>query len=160
MTGTVDVQSMLFDYVERVRTLLSPDTWGTLGMDLSKNDLLTLLFLYRTPEARMSDLADYLRSPLNTTTGVVGRLERRGYVERRHDPADKRIVKVALSATGRDFATRTLGAFAATATRVLDGLTEEQLRLLLTTFDRVIELIAADERAAAKTRTVRRIAID
>ena len=97
----MDLQGMLFDYVDRFRSLLPPGAWQGLARDLAKNDVLTLLYLHRTQPSRMSDLAAYLDAPLNTATGAVTRLQQRGLVEREHSPDDNRIVLISLNAEGR-----------------------------------------------------------
>jgi DNA-binding MarR family transcriptional regulator len=49
----------------------------------------------------MSHMADELGVALPNATGIVGRLAERGIVTREHDPADRRVVLVALSHEGR-----------------------------------------------------------
>jgi len=156
----VDVESTFDSYLERFRVLLAPQTWQKLVMDLSKNDALALLRLHRVSETRMSDLADYLAVPLNTATGVVTRLERRGLVDRRHSADDKRVVVVALSAAGRTAVAGAIREGISVAQRVFEDLSEEQVGLLLGVVDRVLEVLTADARDAAPRRTTRRIAID
>lgn len=50
----------------------------------------------------MSRLADELDVALPNATGIVGRLAERGLVERGTDPEDRRVVRVGLSAGGRE----------------------------------------------------------
>ena len=49
----------------------------------------------------MSRLAEEIGVALPNATGIVGRLEERGIVERIHDTADRRIVLVGLTDDGR-----------------------------------------------------------
>jgi DNA-binding MarR family transcriptional regulator len=49
----------------------------------------------------MSHMADELGVALPNATGIIGRLAERGIVTREHDPADRRVVLVALSNEGR-----------------------------------------------------------
>ena len=96
----MDLHDMLFDYVDRFRSLLPSGAWQGLARDLAKNDVLALLHLHRARSSRMSDLAAYLEAPLNTATGVVARLQQRGLVKRQHSPDDKRIVLISLTEKG------------------------------------------------------------
>jgi DNA-binding MarR family transcriptional regulator len=48
----------------------------------------------------MGELGHALGVPLSTTTRLVNRLAAGGYVKRAHDPADRRIVRIALTAEG------------------------------------------------------------
>ena len=73
-----------------------------------------------------------------TVTGIVKRLEQSGLVERRHDEVDRRVVKVYLTAEGKDI-TKLLGdevdSFDETLTR---GISEAEQRDILAKFQRVI----------------------
>ncbi|MGD9752313.1 MAG: MarR family winged helix-turn-helix transcriptional regulator [Acidimicrobiia bacterium] len=53
-------------------------------------------------DAPMRALADVLRCDASYVTGIVDRLEQRGFVARRADPADRRIKRVSLTDAGRD----------------------------------------------------------
>lgn len=159
MTRPLDPPQALFDYVERFRDLLDVDGWQQVVMDLSKNDALTMLYLSRNAEARMGDIAEYLRAPLNTATGVVARLQKRGLVERAHSTADKRVVIVSLSPEGRTLARRTVAWILQRAGRVLDALTDDQVAALLTALDRIAEVLTEDTRPTAPA-PVRRIQIE
>ncbi|MEW5720120.1 MAG: MarR family transcriptional regulator [Chloroflexota bacterium] len=51
--------------------------------------------------ATMGELSDALGVPLSTATRLVNRLDRGGYVERLTDPNDHRIVRIVLTAEGK-----------------------------------------------------------
>ncbi|MFR9675050.1 MarR family winged helix-turn-helix transcriptional regulator [Streptomyces sp. TR06-5] len=63
--------------------------------------VLTLLARQPTP---MRKIADQLRCEPSNVTGIVDRLEARGLVERRPDPADRRVKVAAATEAGRDTA--------------------------------------------------------
>jgi DNA-binding MarR family transcriptional regulator len=155
----LSMESVFYSYVERFRTLLSAETWQRLIMDLSKNDFLALVFLHRCSEARMSDLANYLVVPLNTATGVVARLQRRGLVERHHSADDKRVVVVSLSDRGREQVAQGFREGIRIAGRVLGELSAEQLELLASAVDSIVAILGETEQAPS-ARAVRRIPID
>lgn len=50
----------------------------------------------------MSELGKALAVPLSTATRLVDWLVESGYIERRPDPEDRRVVRVGLTATGRE----------------------------------------------------------
>lgn len=155
----MDLQGMLFDYVDRFRSLLPPGAWQGLARDLAKNDVLTLLYLHRTQSSRMSDLAAYLDAPLNTATGAVTRLQQRGLVERQHSPDDKRIVLISLTAEGRRLIAQGIKASVSLIGRLFEELTPEETEVVLRLIDRIPALLA-DCSADRRARTVRRIPID
>ena len=155
----MDLQGMLFDYVDRFRSLLPPGAWQGLARDLAKNDVLTLLYLHRTQPSRMSDLAAYLDAPLNTATGAVTRLQQRGLVERQHSPDDKRIVLISLTAEGRRLIAQGIKDSISLIGRLFEELTPEETEVALRLIDRIPALLAECS-ADHRPRTVRRIPID
>ncbi|MBE9498986.1 MULTISPECIES: MarR family winged helix-turn-helix transcriptional regulator [Streptomyces] len=68
--------------------------------------VLTLLSHRPTP---MRQLARHLKCEPSNVTGIVDRLEARGLVERRPDPADRRVKVAATTEEGRATATRLRG---------------------------------------------------
>lgn len=58
--------------------------------------------LYRKSNLTMGELSSALSMPLSTATGMVDWLVNDGYVQRLPDPEDRRIVRVALTDSGRE----------------------------------------------------------
>jgi DNA-binding MarR family transcriptional regulator len=56
--------------------------------------------LQRSGEMTMSHLADVLNVSLSNATGLIDRLEERGFIERYRVPTDRRVVLVRVTATG------------------------------------------------------------
>ncbi len=98
-----NLETIVFDYIDQFKFLLFPDQWSTAFLDYSKNELLALLYIYRNKTANMTEIADYISAPLNTATGVVGRLEKKLMVERRRGNEDRRVVNIVLTKTAEDF---------------------------------------------------------
>ncbi|MDO5067775.1 MAG: MarR family transcriptional regulator [Propionibacteriaceae bacterium] len=155
----MNLEAMFLDHVDRFRSLLPSGAWRVLAEDLSQNDVLALLHLYRAEESRMSDLAAWLDAPLNTTTGVVARLQQRGLVERQHSQGDKRIVLISLTDRGRSLILQGIKDTVALIGRLFDELTEEEIDVVLKVVGRIPDLLAEQSTTPAP-RTVRRIPID
>ncbi|MBA2505164.1 MAG: MarR family transcriptional regulator [Thermoleophilaceae bacterium] len=68
--------------------------------DLSPMQAHALKMLDPEHPLPMSDLAGQLRCDASNVTGIVDRLENRGLVERRPDPADRRVKALALTTEG------------------------------------------------------------
>ncbi|MEU7561998.1 MarR family winged helix-turn-helix transcriptional regulator [Streptomyces eurythermus] len=88
--------------------------------------LLSLLSLEPLP---MRKLAQKLKCEPSNVTGIVDRLESRGLVERRPDPADRRVKVAAATEQGREVA-RDLREGLRFAREPLAGLSEEERRAL------------------------------
>ncbi|MBF0384455.1 MAG: MarR family transcriptional regulator [Candidatus Omnitrophica bacterium] len=61
---------------------------------------LVLGFLYKQKEAKMSDLAMFMKVSTPAMTGTVDRMVRDGYVSRLYEANDRRIINIGLTAKG------------------------------------------------------------
>ncbi len=84
-----------------MKFLFFPDKWSSISLDYSKNELLSIVFIYRKESVNMSEIAEYINAPLNTVTGVINRLEKKQIVERKRDLKDKRVVNIILTQKGK-----------------------------------------------------------
>lgn len=155
----MDLHDMLFDYVDRFRSLLPSGAWQGLARDLAKNDVLALLHLHRARSSRMSDLAAYLEAPLNTATGVVARLQQRGLVKRQHSPDDKRIVLISLTEKGGRLIAQGIKDSISLIGRLFEELSPEEVEVVLRVINRIPNLLA-EQSAERRPRAIRRIPIE
>jgi len=112
------------------------------------SQLFTLVLLDAAPEAGvpMNALARELGVSLPTVTGVVDRLVREGLVERGADPADRRVVLVRLTDTGRDVFGRILTALEHVVRSVLARMGDEEREAMLHAVEQVTALSAEIQR--------------
>ena len=71
-----------------------------LRLGISMAQLHILYTLQRNGEMPMSRLAELLNVSLSNATGLIDRIEERGYVERTRVPEDRRVVKIRVTADG------------------------------------------------------------
>lgn len=90
-----------------------------LRMGVSMAQVNILYMLLRHGEMPMSRLADVLNVSLSSATGLIDRMEERGFIERTGVPEDRRIVLVRLTAQGSALLDE------------LDAMTDELLRDVL-----------------------------
>jgi DNA-binding MarR family transcriptional regulator len=95
-----------------------------LRLGLSMAQLHILYTLQRNGEMPMSRLAEVLNVSLSNATGLIDRIEERGFVERTRVPEDRRIVLIRVTEAGE----RML--------REIDALSDELLRSVLGHLDR------------------------
>ena len=79
----------------------------------------------------MSRLADELGVALPNATGIVARLVERGIVARSHDPEDRRVVRVELTANGRALIGEMEAARRARMARLIGTLDDAQQQRLI-----------------------------
>jgi DNA-binding MarR family transcriptional regulator len=82
----------------------------------------------------MSELACVANTSQASLTGVVDRLEALGLVERIRSSEDRRVVEVAITATGREEKRRVQAEIAERLSAMLEPLTAEESRELLRLF--------------------------
>lgn len=122
-----EMEDWLFQYIDKIKTLISPQTWSNALMNCSKNEAFAILFLYRRGQANMTQIADYVGVPLNTATGIVTRLEKKGLVSRERSQEDKRVVTICMTEQGRSCLQDSMEEFMAYGQRMLSTLTPEEL---------------------------------
>jgi DNA-binding MarR family transcriptional regulator len=71
-----------------------------LRLGVSMAQLNILYTLHRTGDMTMSGLADVLNVSLSNATGLIDRMEERGYIERTRVPEDRRVVMVRMTPAG------------------------------------------------------------
>lgn len=71
-----------------------------LRLGVSMAQLHIMYTLQRTGEMTMSHLADVLNVSLSNATGLIDRMEERGFIERYRVPTDRRIVLVRVTPSG------------------------------------------------------------
>ncbi len=77
---------------------------------LSLSQLRALIYLQRCPQGSLSQVANYLDVSLSTMSTMMQRLVERGWVERTEDPAERRRLRLSLTAAGEAQLQQTLAA--------------------------------------------------
>lgn len=108
------------------------------GHDLSLTQLRVLAIL-RDRRLKMTELADYLGLDKSTMTGLVGRAEKRGLLERVRNPADGRAVDVRISPEGAELAGRLHASVARSLSPMTSKLTRADQRRLRTLLQNMLD---------------------
>jgi DNA-binding MarR family transcriptional regulator len=98
-----------------------------LDLDLTASEINTLANLADGRSRNVRELAADTGTRATTLTGVLDRLERRGYLTRELDPADRRSFRIALTGQGRAVARKVRAAVTELETIALAGLSARQL---------------------------------
>jgi DNA-binding MarR family transcriptional regulator len=93
-------------------------------LGLTHGEINALAALETDSGRTVADLQKATGQRASTLTGVLDRLERRGFVERRPNPRDRRSFTVDLTATGARAAERVGAAFDALDRRALDAVSK------------------------------------
>ncbi len=150
------------DYIDEIKELLSSDLWGNIFLNCSKNEVLIFWLLYQKKEVNMSEIAEYIHVPLNTATGIVGRMEKGGLIERTRSEQDKRIVLIRFSEKGQAQFNRLIAELMSYMTKILSEFTPEELKLMEGMMAKVKDVLKNEKKKEEKDTVtkVRRITID
>lgn len=155
------LESIIFEYIDKFKILFFPDQWSSAFLDYSKNEILALIFLYRYKSVNMTEIAAYINAPLNTTTGVVGRLEKKMMVERKRGNEDRRVVNIVLTKKAEDFITQEKKDIEFYFNEVYKALTEEERIATVNIINKVVSILQQQKLKEDETvKKVKRIIIE
>jgi DNA-binding MarR family transcriptional regulator len=99
--GAVDpTGAIIADFRATMTQLKCASSERLLRLGVSMAQLHIMFTVQRSGEMTMSHLADILNVSLSNATGLIDRLEERGYIERQRVPTDRRVVLVRLTERG------------------------------------------------------------
>jgi DNA-binding MarR family transcriptional regulator len=88
----------------------------------------------------VSDMAQHLDTSVAGATGLIDRLEKAGWVDRRRDEADRRLVHVALTVEGKTRFTESATLRRAVMAEVLGVLTPNEMEQLVGLYEKIARL--------------------
>ena len=148
-------QMLYFRNSHRLRPVLVETLFALAGIAIRRRDRTlgltaasTLVTLERTGARRLTDLAVNEDVTQPSMTALVTQLEKLGLAERRRDPADARVVLVAITRAGRQHLRDMRRAGAAMLTGLIDELDEQDtgaLTAALPALLRLAELAAENQ---------------
>ncbi len=137
------LEDTLFDYIDQVKVIISQDTWENILLNCTKNEIFVLMLLYRKSDVNMTQIAEYLNAPLNTTTGIVGRMEKKDMVRRVRSDLDKRVVTIVLTEFGQKQVGEIMAVFLDYGQKVIASLSADELAVMTTVIGKVVALLKA-----------------
>ena len=142
--GIHNLEDIFFQYIDKLKKLFSAVTWQNVLMDCSKNEIFILLLLYRQSEVNMTQVAEYVDVPLNTATGIVARMEKKGIVIRERSPADKRIVTISMTPEGKECIQKIMKEFLSYGQLMMESFTAEEIQLIFRTVEKGIQVLTTE----------------
>lgn len=161
--GSRNIEAFLFSFFDDVKNLLGSERWSSILMDYSKNELLTLFFIYRVKTSNMSEIAEYINAPLNTATGVVARLEKKSIVHRQRQDDDRRVVNISLTEYGMAEMQSAVGQIMQCVNDLFNSFSEDEIQLVFRLADKAIKAFKAKsktEEQESAPKKIRRITIE
>jgi len=125
-----DVATAVLETVPGVMRGIRREMRAVAAPSLTVPQMRALLFIGRHPETNLSNLAEHLGIGLTGASGLVDRLVRDGLVVRETDPAERRRIKLTVTAAGQARRDHALSAARDHMTARLAGLSQEELATL------------------------------
>lgn len=154
------LQEDAFQFIEEIKELLSPDIWNSILLNCSKNEILIFWLLYRKTEANMTEIAEYIQVPLNTATGIVGKLEKNEFITRERLKEDKRVVVIRLTQKGNAHVKALVDEITYYAIQTISTFSKEEMELFFKMSKRVMEVLKQGHKKEEKKNTIRKITIE
>ena len=125
-----------------------------LRLDLTMPQLKTLIYVSKHEGATSGQIAQSLGVGLSTITGLVDRLEEQHLVTRRDDPRDRRITRVLPTPEGSTLVDSLIQYRNEVVTAILDQLNPDQLELVETAFQHLVDAATRLEQQQPTTEAV------
>ena len=109
---------------------------------ITTSQMVTLMRIYEKDITRVGDLSREMHVSAPTMTGVVDRLLRNGYLKRRRDKDDRRVVNVELTPKGRGVVQQMLSEVRQRWYGILIDLNEEERENYIRILKRIVEVIS------------------
>jgi len=106
--------------------------------------LWALKIVSQHPDLALGELSRKMYLHPSTVTGVIDRLESKGYVVRDRDLADRRVVKVKLTPAGQDLAAKAPNPIQGKMIYGLMKLSENELNIIYESVKRLAEIAEAE----------------
>jgi len=94
------IESIIADFRSSIGAMKCAMSERLVRLGISMAQLNIMYTLHRDGEMTMSRLADVLNVSLSNASGLVDRLEERGFIERTRVPEDRRVVRVRVTPAG------------------------------------------------------------
>lgn len=114
---------------------------------ISIPQLLTLKHLKEKPDYKttMRSLREFLSLNASTVTGIVSRLETKGYVARLPDPSDKRSTPIVLTSKGDDLIKKTNTSLHEKISKNLEALNDQEYEAIVDSFQTIINFLNIED---------------
>lgn len=157
-------QEKVMDFVlDNLHKVFFPEEWIQLDLAVSKTELLAMLIVDRYGEVIMSQISDFINAPLSTTTGLVNRLVKNGYLQRERSDEDRRIVTIRLTDKGKSLMTEFKVTIESYLERINAVLSAEERQVLLKIVMKVFDALSQKDSVSGESQeeqVIRKIPID
>jgi DNA-binding MarR family transcriptional regulator len=137
----LELENILDLVMDNLKKLLFPGEWISLDLKFSKSEIFTMFLIDKRKEITMTELADYINSPMSTATGIVDRLVKNNYLIRSRSDTDRRIVVLRLTEQGSQFLEHFKNLLNGYIINIFDDLSEDEKQFFIVIIFKIINNI-------------------
>ncbi|HOE56026.1 MAG TPA: MarR family transcriptional regulator [Bacillota bacterium] len=141
----LNLDNILETLIDNAKKLFFHNDWINMDLKFSKTEIFTMLLLDRDKEVTMTELTEYINSPMSTATGIADRLVKSGYISRERSEADRRIVILTLTDAGLKFIKDFKDLIFSYLKLILDDLSQEEKQFLIRTVFKIINRLETEK---------------
>ena len=154
------MQEDAFAFIEEIRELFSSDLWNNILLNCSKNEVFVFWLLYRREKANMTEIAEYIHAPLNTATGIVSKMEKKGFIARDRLKEDKRVVEIRLTEKGIAQVKALVDEVTYYAVQTISIFSKEEMDIFFRMARQVVEVLKKERKHEESKSRIRKITIE
>lgn len=139
-----DLNNIVEILIDNTKKLFFPDEWIKMDLKFSKLEIFTMILLDRNKQVTMTELVEYINSPMSTATGIVDRLVKSGYIERDRSETDRRIVVLTLTDSGSQIIKDFKNTISKYLEVILGALSEEEKQSLLKIVSKIMNTLQSE----------------
>lgn len=158
-----DLDNIVDMLIDNSKKLFFPNEWINMDIKFSKTEIFTMMFLDKNKEATMTELVEYINSPMSTATGIIDRLVKNGYINRDRSETDRRIVVLKLTDLGSKLIKDFKDLISSYLKVILDELTEEEKQFLINIVFKIINRLQSQISNTTEDKdniTIKKISIE
>jgi len=110
--------------------------------------LWALRTIYIEGQLSMGELSQRIYLHMSTVSGVVDRLEEKGYAERTRGASDRRVVRISLTKAGKRLVQRSPEAAQGKLLHGLESLSQQEVKIIRSSLDKVVRLMEIQDTKA------------
>ncbi|MFB6467487.1 MarR family winged helix-turn-helix transcriptional regulator [Cytobacillus sp. Hz8] len=114
---------------------------GQMANDLTDDQFYILRHIHRSSKITSTELAEIFEVKKSAITAIINRLVDKGLVERKRDPADRRIVYLSLSKTGSELFAKTEKKINRLVAMFLKNLEADEIEAFLHTYEKLSDIL-------------------
>lgn len=158
----IEPENIIDLFFDNIKHLFFPENWLQIDMKFSKFEIFSMLLIDKQQEITMTELSDYINTPMSTANGIIERLVNKGYVIRDRSDSDRRIVVLRLTEAGSHLIGGLKELISGYLKMAMEALSEEEIQTLVDIIIKIVRSLQGRMNTEPKPadKEIRKISIE